>query len=37
MREPFSQENGLMTQTMKIRRAIVQDGYGDLIAELYTK
>lgn len=37
MWEPFSQENGLMTQTMKIRRAIVQDRYSDIIAELYAK
>ncbi len=33
--EPFSIENGLMTQTLKLRRHIVMDRYGDLIREMF--
>ena len=33
--EPFTIENGLMTQTYKIRRNQVADTYADAIAELY--
>ncbi|MBD2439867.1 long-chain fatty acid--CoA ligase [Nostoc sp. FACHB-110] len=34
--EPFSIENGLMTQTLKIRRHIVADRYHDLINSMFT-
>ncbi|MGE0143590.1 MAG: long-chain fatty acid--CoA ligase [Planctomycetota bacterium] len=33
--EPMTAENGLMTQTMKIRRHIVNERYAPLIAELF--
>ncbi|ALF54645.1 long-chain fatty acid--CoA ligase [Nostoc piscinale CENA21] len=33
--EPFSIENGLMTQTLKIRRHIVAERYRDLINEMF--
>lgn len=33
--EPLSAENGLLTQTMKIKRHAVQERYADLIAELH--
>jgi long-chain acyl-CoA synthetase len=33
--EPFSQENGMMTQTLKIKRPIVQERYQYLIDEMY--
>jgi long-chain acyl-CoA synthetase len=33
--EPFSQENGMMTQTLKIRRHIVMDRYHDMIVEMF--
>ncbi|MBD2447206.1 long-chain fatty acid--CoA ligase [Nostoc sp. FACHB-152] len=33
--EPFSIENGLMTQTLKIRRHIVADRYNDLINSMF--
>ncbi|WP_413200531.1 AMP-dependent synthetase/ligase [Nostoc piscinale] len=33
--EPFSIENGLMTQTLKIRRHVVAERYRDLINEMF--
>ncbi|KAM3091622.1 AMP-dependent synthetase/ligase [Phormidesmis sp. 146-12] len=33
--EPFSPDNGLTTQTLKIRRAKVEQHYADLIAGMY--
>lgn len=33
--EPFSMENGMMTQTLKIRRPAVYDRYQDLIDEMF--
>jgi long-chain acyl-CoA synthetase len=33
--EPFSMENGLLTQTLKIRRAVVMDRYRDMIDEMF--
>ncbi|AFY46468.1 AMP-forming long-chain acyl-CoA synthetase [Nostoc sp. PCC 7524] len=33
--EPFSIENGLMTQTLKIRRHVVMERYHDLIAAMF--
>jgi long-chain acyl-CoA synthetase len=33
--EPFSIENGLMTQTMKIRRHVVMERYQDMIAAMF--
>ena len=35
--EPFSQENGLMTQTLKIRRHVVAERYRDIIDGMYTR
>ncbi|MBE9209150.1 AMP-binding protein [Nostoc sp. LEGE 06077] len=34
--EPFSIENGLMTQTLKIRRHVVAERYGDLINKMFS-
>ncbi len=34
--EPFSIENGLMTQTLKIRRAVVMDRYRGMIDGMFT-
>jgi long-chain acyl-CoA synthetase len=34
--EPFSIENGMMTQTLKIKRSVVQEQYQDLIHQMYT-
>ncbi|HHP7229672.1 MAG TPA: AMP-binding protein [Xenococcaceae cyanobacterium] len=34
--EPFSKENGLMTQTLKIKRPVVRDRYQALIQEMYS-
>ena len=34
--EPFSIENGMMTQTLKIKRSVVQERYQDLINQMYT-
>jgi len=33
--EPFSIENGTLTQTLKIRRPVVAQRYGDLIQEMF--
>jgi long-chain acyl-CoA synthetase len=33
--EPFSQENGMMTQTLKIRRNVVMDRYHDMINGMF--
>ena len=33
--EPFTTENGLMTATLKVRRHLVRDLYGDRIEALY--
>ncbi|MDB9538406.1 long-chain fatty acid--CoA ligase [Anabaenopsis tanganyikae CS-531] len=35
--EPFSLENGLMTQTLKIRRHIVTERYQEIIDRMYTR
>ncbi|KZL50234.1 long-chain fatty acid--CoA ligase [Nodularia spumigena CENA596] len=35
--EPFSMENGLMTQTLKIRRHVVAERYRDIIDGMYTR
>jgi long-chain acyl-CoA synthetase len=35
--EPLSAENGLLTQTMKIKRHAVQQRYADLLAELHDR
>lgn len=35
--EQFSIENGLMTQTLKIRRHIVMDKYSDMINRMFSK
>jgi long-chain acyl-CoA synthetase len=35
--EPFSIENGLLTQTMKIRRPVVMERYHSLIDEMFTR
>jgi long-chain acyl-CoA synthetase len=34
--EPFSIENGLLTQTLKVRRAVVMERYRDMIDEMFT-
>ncbi len=35
--EPFSAENGMMTQTLKIRRPVVMERYGDTIEGMFSK
>ncbi|MBD1923220.1 AMP-binding protein [Microcoleus sp. FACHB-831] len=35
--EPFSTENGLMTQTLKIRRNVVMERYRDMISGMFEK
>ena len=35
--EPFSSENGLMTQTLKIKRPVVSDRYHDIIDAMFEK
>jgi long-chain acyl-CoA synthetase len=34
--EPFSIENGMLTQTLKIRRPVVQERYRDMIDGMFT-
>ncbi|WP_420805841.1 hypothetical protein [Neosynechococcus sphagnicola] len=34
--EPFTMENGLMTQTLKVRRSVVMERYQGIINELFT-
>jgi long-chain acyl-CoA synthetase len=33
--EPFSVENGLLTQTMKVRRPVVMERYRDMIDRMF--
>ncbi len=33
--EPFSQENGMMTQTLKVKRPVVTDHYQSLITQMF--
>lgn len=33
--EPFSIENGMLTQTLKVRRAVVMDRYHDMIDKMF--
>jgi long-chain acyl-CoA synthetase len=35
--EPFSLENGMMTQTLKIKRPVVTQRYRDMINEMFAK
>ena len=35
--EPFSTENGLMTPTLKAKRHMVKEVYGNKLAALYPK
>jgi long-chain acyl-CoA synthetase len=35
--EPFSIENGLLTQTLKIRRPVVMERYQDMINEMFKR
>jgi long-chain acyl-CoA synthetase len=35
--EPFSQANGTMTQTLKIKRPVIQDKYQNLIDEMFAE
>lgn len=35
VQEPFSTENGMMTQTLKIKRPVVQERYRDTINEMF--
>ncbi len=35
VQEPFSAENGMMTQTLKIKRPVVQERYRDTINEMF--
>ena len=35
--EPFSMENGMMTQTLKIRRPVVMEHYRDMINGMFEK
>ncbi|MGL5804914.1 MAG: long-chain fatty acid--CoA ligase, partial [Xenococcaceae cyanobacterium] len=34
--EPFSQTNGMMTQTLKIKRNVVAECYGQLIEKMFS-
>lgn len=33
--EPFSTDNGMMTQTLKIKRPVVMERYGAIVAEMF--
>nr|MDJ0649893.1 long-chain fatty acid--CoA ligase [Xenococcaceae cyanobacterium MO_188.B19] len=33
--EPFSKDNGLMTQTLKIKRPVIRNKYQSLIDSMY--
>ena len=35
--EPFSQENGMMTQTLKIKRPVVRERYRDIVDGMFQK
>jgi long-chain acyl-CoA synthetase len=35
--EPFSVDNGMMTQTLKIRRPVVMERYRGMIDEMFEK
>lgn len=35
--EPFSQENGMMTQTLKVKRPVVMEHYRDIIVGMFDK
>ena len=35
--EPFTMTNGLLTQTLKVRRPLVQERYQDLIRDLFSR
>ncbi len=35
LEQPFSQENGMLTQTLKVRRAVVAQHYRDMIGEMF--
>jgi long-chain acyl-CoA synthetase len=33
--EDFTLDNGMLTQTMKLKRRVVMDKYGDVLESLY--
>jgi long-chain acyl-CoA synthetase len=35
--EPFTLENGMLTQTMKLKRRVIMEKYNDQIEALYRK
>ncbi len=35
LEEPFTEANGLLTQTLKLRRRVVMEKYADIVARLY--
>jgi long-chain acyl-CoA synthetase len=35
--EPFSTENGMLTRTLKVRRPVVYERYGDLISNMFSR
>jgi long-chain acyl-CoA synthetase len=34
--QPFSQENGMLTQTLKVKRHVVMENYSDLINQMFS-